>query len=573
MELKLTDPRSLVLNPENPRRTKASEDLDAQLTANIKAIGLIQPPRVKAVDGALLIIAGERRVKCAIAAGLTEIHVLISSDDDGADPVRALAENVQRCNMGPVDQWRAIEGLCGSGWSEDAIASAFSMTVRAIRKLRLLANIHPAMLNAMTFDLPKEGQLRIIAGASLTDQAAIFKKHKPRKGESVNWWQIEQGLRKATIPATVARFDEETAQAFGVTWTDDLFGPADEDNRHTADIEAFMAAQRHWMEQHLPKNGVMLDCDKYGHFALPPNTRENYGRREKGDKIGICIDPRSGVVREVAFRLVESATKQKKGKSADAAETETAKPSRPEITVKGQERIGDLRTDALHHALAEADFDDTTTLAMLIIAFAGDNLSVTSGAASHGYGIRREIAALLTEGGKLTSDIELIRGAARMMLTHVLSCREGRTNSGRVARVAGDAIGADAFLATMAEDDFLKCLSKPGIERAAREAGVAVIPKTGKEIRAALIAHVGQATYVLPESRFALTAAEQAAHANATARPAGGDDDEESYALGGEAGSDDDDGDLDAVSEDDDADGLSGPAMIAGPAAGNEATL
>lgn len=572
MELKLTDPRSLVLNPDNPRRTKASEDLDAQLTANIKAIGLIQPPRVKAVDGELLVIAGERRVKCAIAAGLTEIHVLVSSDDDGADPVRALAENVQRCNMGPVDQWRAIEGLCGSGWSEDAIASAFSMTVRAIRKLRLLANIHPAMLNAMTFDLPKEGQLRIIAGASLADQAAIWKKHKPRKGETVNWWQIEHGLRKATIPATAAKFDEETAQAFGVTWIDDLFGPADEDNRHTPDVEAFLAAQEHWMEHRLPKNGVMLQCDSHGHYVLPPKTRENYGRREKGDKIGFYIVPRTGEVRDVAFRSIETPAKQPQGKNAETAETDIQKPSRPEITMKGHDRIGDLRTDALHQALAEANFDDTTTLAMLIIAFAGSNVSVTSGDAEPRYGIRTKIANRLTEGGKLTSDIGLIRYAARTMLTHVLSCREGRTNSGAVARTAGDAIGADSFLATMAEDDCLKCLSKPGIERAAREAGVAVIPKTGKEIRAALIAHVGQATYVLPEARFALTDLEQATHANATARPAGGDDDEKSDALDDEAGSDDDD-DLDAAFEDDDADGPSGPTMIAGPAAGSEAAL
>ena len=37
----------LKLNPNNPRRTKASLDADAQLTANIQAIGIIQPPLVK----------------------------------------------------------------------------------------------------------------------------------------------------------------------------------------------------------------------------------------------------------------------------------------------------------------------------------------------------------------------------------------------------------------------------------------------------------------------------------------------------------------------------------------------
>ena len=60
----------------------------------------------------------------------------------------------------------------------------------------------------------------------------------------------------------------------------------------------------------------------------------------------------------------------------------------------------------------------------------------------------------------------------------------------------------------MANDDFLNCLSKAGIERAAADAGVSALPKTGKEIRAALIAHVGEGTYVLPAACFALNSAE-----------------------------------------------------------------
>ncbi len=96
------------------------------------------------------------------------------------------------------------------------------------------------------------------------------------------------------------------------------------------------------------------------------------------------------------------------------------------------------------------------------------------------------------------------------MLVEVLSCREGMSQSGVVARVAGETIGADRYLASMATDEFLRCLSKSGIERAAAEAGVRALPKTGKDIRAALIAHVGKGTYVLPAARFALSRAEVA---------------------------------------------------------------
>jgi ParB family chromosome partitioning protein len=64
MDLRIVDPRKLKANPHNPRRTKASPEADAQLAANIKAIGLIQPPRVKEVGKKLEVIAGDRRVRC-----------------------------------------------------------------------------------------------------------------------------------------------------------------------------------------------------------------------------------------------------------------------------------------------------------------------------------------------------------------------------------------------------------------------------------------------------------------------------------------------------------------------------
>ena len=173
---------------------------------------------------------------------------------------------------------------------------------------------------------------------------------------------------------------------------------------------------------------------------------------------------------------------------------------------KGIERIGDLHTDALHQGLREAAFDDSTLLGMLVLAFGGSNVAVHG--AGGGRGDRGAIARRLIQGGKLTSDLVLLRQAGREMLVQVLSCREGMSQSGVAARVAGDAIGADRFLANMANDDFLKCLSKAGLERAATEEAVPLLPKTGKEIRAALIAHVGEGTYVLPAARFALNPVE-----------------------------------------------------------------
>ena len=519
MELQVANPKKLKLNPDNPRRTKASPEADAQLTANIKAIGLIQPPIVRDQDGKLVVIAGDRRVKCSIAAGLTEIHVLVTKHDDNADPLRALPENVQRAQMGPVDQWRAIEGLCGSGWSEDAIGVAFSMPVRTIRKLRLLASILPAMLDRMAHDLPREDELRKIAAAALDEQEAVWKTHKPKRGHDPEWHAIARALHKARVPAAAAKFDEEIARTYGVRWEDDLFGPADKDNRTTTDVEQFFAAQQHWLETTLPENGVILEAEGWGGGKLPPRAERTYGQPREGDQIGFFIDQRTGEVGEIPFRILERSTADRAGGSDAHGGVDQPKAPRPEISKKGVEQIGDLRTDALHQGLREAPIDDTKLLGLLVLAFAGLNIRVESaadrafnqrfGSYSAG-GARSSIARGLIEGGHLTSDLDVLRTSAREMLVQVLSCREGMTQSGVVARVAGDVIGADAFLPNMADEEFLKTLSKGGIENAVRGLGLA--PRnTGKEMRAALLEHVGQGRYVLPNACFALQAEELSA--------------------------------------------------------------
>src|SRR5690606_7439007 len=119
--------------------------------------------------------------------------------------------------------------------------------------------------------------------------------------------------------------------------------------------------------------------------------------------------------------------------------------------------IGDFRTDALHEALGRAPIEDDMLMALLVLAFAGLNVRVDSGANDNVFGpkrFKRHAARLISEDGKLAFDTETLRVAARSVLIDVLSCRRGMSNSGVVSRLAGDAIGADSFLANMGSEDF-----------------------------------------------------------------------------------------------------------------------
>ncbi|MDH8639306.1 hypothetical protein QIH23_27645, partial [Klebsiella pneumoniae] len=62
---------------------------------------------------------------------------------------------------------------------------------------------------------------------------------------------------------------------------------------------------------------------------------------------------------------------------------------RPDVTRKGVEMIGDYRTDALREALGRAPIEDDALMALLILAFAGQNVSVTTGSGGVYYGHNR----------------------------------------------------------------------------------------------------------------------------------------------------------------------------------------
>jgi ParB/RepB/Spo0J family partition protein len=520
MELRAVDPRSLKVNPDNPRRMSAGEHPDEQLVANIKAVGILQPPVVRTAGAALQIKYGHRRVAAAIAANFPEILVLVWDQDINNDAVESVSENVCRAQMGPVDQWRSIEALVSAEWTEEAIATALALPVRTVRKLRLLAQIMPAMLDKMALgDMPTEGWLRTIAAASNEEQSTVWKKRKPKKGQTADWGEIAQALTKRTLPAKVAQFGDELAQAYGIVWTDDLFAPAGEDARTTTQTEEFVAAQNEWLATNLPPNGYIAEVGPYGDVKLPPKAMRHYGKPNKNDHLACYVNSRSGAIEQIPYTLPATEPARRTDKTTN---TSAAKP-RAEITAKGVALIGDLRTDALHQALQEAPISDDVLLGMLVLALSGKNIQVNSGEGIHSAGWRERVAGKITEGGVLTQDVALVRATAREMLIHVLSCREDRSQSGMSARYAGAAIGADTYLPNMATQEFLSCLSKAAMETTASANGVA--PRnTGKETRAAMIAQVGTDLFRHPAALFSPTAQELAAQTSSADFSAGDDD-------------------------------------------------
>jgi ParB family transcriptional regulator, chromosome partitioning protein len=416
------------------------------------------------------------------------------------------------------------------GWTEESIALALALPARQVRKLRLLANVLPAMLDQMAKgDMPGEPQLRVIAAASIDEQSEVWKKYKPRKADpQVSWNDVARALTKTRMYARHASFDDELATAYGITWVEDLFAPADEDSRYTTAVEAFLGAQNEWMTNHLPKRGTVIEVNEWGQPKLPAKSERVWGKPGKSDCTGWYLD-RDGQIQSVAYRMPQ--VKKAKGKAGETEEAaaddiETTAKARPDVTRKGMEMIGDLRTDALHEALARAPIEDDTLLGLLVLAFAGQNVSIASGNADGYAQISRHAARLIGEDGKLAFDRDTLQQVARATLIDVLSCRENRSDSGVAAHIAGDAIGADTFLPNMATDDFLSCLSRTAIEAVCKD--TPVLPRQRvKDTREALVQHYAEIRFVHPAAVFAPAPEKVAAWADKHGRA---EDDEESGA-------------------------------------------
>ena len=87
--------RGIRPNPMQPRKVFRAEALD-DLCESIRQHGVLQPLSVRRTAGGYELIAGERRLRAAAQAGLTEVPCIILQMDDRESSVAAMVENLQR---------------------------------------------------------------------------------------------------------------------------------------------------------------------------------------------------------------------------------------------------------------------------------------------------------------------------------------------------------------------------------------------------------------------------------------------------------------------------------------------
>lgn len=126
-------------NPNQPRKHFSPEGLQ-ELSASIAVHGILQPLSVRRTEAGYELISGERRLRAARLAGLTEIPCLLVSADEKESSLLALIENVQRRDLDFWEEALALRRLIDTYHiSQEEAARRIGKSQSAVaNKLRLL---------------------------------------------------------------------------------------------------------------------------------------------------------------------------------------------------------------------------------------------------------------------------------------------------------------------------------------------------------------------------------------------------------------------------------------------------
>ncbi len=138
--------RAIRPNPHQPRGEFAPEALE-ELTQSIRLHGILQPISVRRVGIQYELIAGERRLRAGVLAGLTEIPCIVMAMDERESALAALVENLQRQDLHFLEEARGISLLMSKfSLSQEQAAAIMGKSQSAIaNKLRLLRHSGPVL--------------------------------------------------------------------------------------------------------------------------------------------------------------------------------------------------------------------------------------------------------------------------------------------------------------------------------------------------------------------------------------------------------------------------------------------
>ncbi|HEY1189059.1 MAG TPA: ParB/RepB/Spo0J family partition protein [Gemmata sp.] len=218
----------IAFNPYQPRKQFDSEEL-AALTASVKTHGILQPLVVRPVAEGYQLIAGERRLRAAQAAGLAEVPVHVVHFEDQQIFEAALVENIQRADLNPLEKANGFKEYTERfKMTQDQLATRLGLDRTTVTNLLGLLNLHPDVQNAVRNGQLTMGHAKVLKGVTDPEQQVAFAKDAIMKNYSVHALELlvkqhklaAAGTELAAAEPTKKEPTEKTAHVKGLE--DDL---------------------------------------------------------------------------------------------------------------------------------------------------------------------------------------------------------------------------------------------------------------------------------------------------------------------------------------------------------------
>lgn len=194
------DPALLKPNPFQPRRIFNEESLQ-ELAASIKDHGIIQPIIVERNGNDYYIIAGERRTRAALLAGLSRVPVIFREFDNSKKLEIALIENIQRENLNPIEEAKAYQEIMQlSSLNQEETAKRVGKSRSAVANAMRLLQLPDGMQSALEKGDLSAGHARaILSLVNPADQQILFTRITDQglsvREAEVQAAQLKKGLR------------------------------------------------------------------------------------------------------------------------------------------------------------------------------------------------------------------------------------------------------------------------------------------------------------------------------------------------------------------------------------------
>ena len=191
------DRRASSPNPYQPRKRFDADEL-ATLTASIAEHGVLQPILVtETIDGYQL-VAGERRLRAAQAAGLERIPAVVRQLADREQLELALVENLQREDLDPIETADAYRQLIDEfGFTQDEVATRVGRARSTVANTLRLLDLAPGVQAAVADGRLTEGHGRALGGSPPNSRTASSTRSI---GQDLSVRQTEELVRRLREP-------------------------------------------------------------------------------------------------------------------------------------------------------------------------------------------------------------------------------------------------------------------------------------------------------------------------------------------------------------------------------------